>query len=129
MRIDFDRPSTWLKYRSGLCDGCRANCCRLPVEVDLEDLIRLELVPRPESPPSLKKIARRLSSEGWVQNFRGRTALFILQQTYDGDCIFLSKDRKCTVYEKRPRVCRSFPEIGPRPGYCPSERIGKNLRK
>lgn len=27
----------------------------------------------------------------------------------NGDCVFLDKDRKCTVYEDRPRQCRTWP--------------------
>jgi uncharacterized protein len=41
-------------------------------------------------------------------------------QRHGRDCIYLGADRRCTVYEKRPEVCRQFPRIGPRPGWCPA---------
>ncbi|MBX9765905.1 MAG: YkgJ family cysteine cluster protein, partial [Bdellovibrionales bacterium] len=43
-----------------------------------------------------------------------------------GDCYFLeAKTRRCTVYEKRPQVCRFFPErMGPKLGFCPQISLG-----
>ena len=42
--VDVDRLDTWTRYRAGLCDTCAANCCTMPLEVQLPDLVRLELV-------------------------------------------------------------------------------------
>ena len=121
--MDPDRPSTWLKYRPGLCEGCWAGCCSLPVEVSAGDLLRMGLIGEDEVRGSLKKVARRLERQGVVKSFRSATGLFTLEQKPHGDCVFLGSDRLCTIYEKRPDVCRQFPSIGPRPGYCP--RRGK----
>ncbi len=121
-RVDPDRPSTWKKYRSGLCDGCWAACCTLPVEVSKDDLVRLEVATIDEVQGSLKKLARRLTSQKIVRSFRATTGLFILEHSPAGECVFLGKDRLCTVYDKRPDVCRRFPEIGPRPGWCPARK-------
>ncbi len=121
--IQIDRPSTWAKYRKGLCEGCWGGCCTLPVETSAFDLIRLGLLTEDEAAGSLKKAARRLIREGYVRSYHPRTQLFVLEQRNGRDCIFLGpKDRLCTVYEKRPEVCRKFPTIGPRPGYCPALR-------
>ena len=118
--VDVGRPSTWVQYRAGLCDGCWGGCCTLPVEVSVNDLMRLGLVTEDEAAESLKKVARRLLKEGIIQAFQARTQLFVLQQRYGRDCLYLDeKTRLCTVYERRPEVCRKFPKIGPRPGYCP----------
>ncbi len=121
MRIDPDRPSTWKLYREGLCQDCRASCCMLPVEIKIEDLIRLELVTDDEAAGSHKKIAKRLIRDGVVKSYRTSSGLFMLEQNEGRDCYFLDKKtRRCTVYEKRPGVCREFPKtIGPRPGFCP----------
>ncbi|MGZ3686732.1 MAG: YkgJ family cysteine cluster protein [Bdellovibrionota bacterium] len=122
-RGDAQRPSTWTKYRKGLCDGCWAGCCTLPVEVSAVDLMRLELITEDEAAESLKKVAKRLLKEGIIQAFSAKSQLFVLEQRHGRDCIFLgAKDRLCTVYEKRPEVCRRFPTIGPRPGWCPSAK-------
>lgn len=118
---DPDLPSTWTRFRPSLCDGCRAGCCTLPVEVGAADLLRMGLVTPDETTGSLKKVARRLIRDGVVRSFRARTGLFTLEQRDGGDCIFLGKDdRLCRLYDRRPDVCRRFPEIGPRPGFCPA---------
>lgn len=121
---DAQRPSEWIKYRTGMCKGCWGGCCTLPVEASAVDLIRLGLITEDEAAVSLKKVARRLESEGMIQAFVARTQLFVLEQRHGRDCIFLHpKTRLCTVYEKRPEVCRQFPKIGPRPGFCPQTKI------
>jgi Fe-S-cluster containining protein len=121
---DPQRPSTWVKYAKGMCQGCWGGCCTLPVEVSVNDLIRLGLATEDEAAASLKKLARRLQSEGVIQAFVQRSQIFVLEQRAGRDCIFLGeKDRLCTVYEKRPNVCRQFPKIGPKPGFCPQMTI------
>ncbi len=119
--VHIDRPSTWIRYRKGLCEGCWAGCCTLPVEVSPFDLMRLELITEDEAAGSLKKAAKRLMREGLVRDFNPRSQLFILEQRYGRDCIFLDDQRMCSVYDKRPEVCRKFPRIGPRPGWCPAK--------
>lgn len=121
-----DRLSNWRRFDSpAMCNGCWAACCTLPVEASAQDLVRLGLLGEDETIGSLKKAARRLMSEGHVKSFRAKSGLFTLsQRADDGSCLFLGKeDRRCTVYERRPDVCRRFPEIGPRPGHCPAHKV------
>ena len=121
--IDVGRPSTWIPYRSGLCEGCWSGCCTLPVEVSVMDLVRLGVATEDEAAAGLKKLARRLEKDGVVQHFNSRSQIFTLEQRHGRDCIYLHpQTRLCTVYEKRPEVCRKFPKIGPRPGWCPAKR-------
>jgi Fe-S-cluster containining protein len=118
--VDIDRPSTWKFYRQGMCEACWGGCCTLPVEVTLADLVRLGVATEDEALGSVKKLAKRLSREGIISGERPDTGFFILSQKAARDCYFLdSRTRRCTVYERRPDVCRRFPEIGPRPGFCP----------
>jgi Fe-S-cluster containining protein len=92
----------------------------MPVEVKLSDLVRLGLATPDEAQGSIKKLARRLIQSGVLASYRAGTDLFMLSQKANSDCFFLdSNSRLCTVYEKRPEVCRSFPKIGPRPDFCP----------
>lgn len=120
MAVDQDRPSTWVSFRAHYCDTCIATCCMMPVEVKMEDLVRLGLASPDEESP--KKVGRRLQAEGIVRSYRAATGLFLLEQKNGRDCVFLGADRRCSVYEKRPGVCREFPlTMGPRPGYCPSK--------
>ena len=116
---DIDRLDTWQKYRKGLCDTCNAGCCTLPVEVRLDDLIRLGLVDEFERGEPLSRIAKRLQKEGVVGRFHQKSGIFTLSRMSNDDCLFLdTRSRCCTVYDKRPATCRNHPQIGPRPGFC-----------
>ena len=42
--VDVDRIETWTRYRAGMCDTCQANCCTMPLEVRLPELVRLGIV-------------------------------------------------------------------------------------
>lgn len=121
MKPNKDRPSTWIKYKKGMCTGCYGGCCTMPVEVHGSDLIRLGLISQDElAEESLKKISKRLIKKGIIKSFRQGTDLFMLTQKANDDCVFLSSQtRLCTVYDKRPDVCRKFPDVGPRPQFCP----------
>jgi Fe-S-cluster containining protein len=119
--VDVDRPDTWTRYRQGLCDKCAANCCTMPVEVKLPDLVRLQLVdPFEAEHEAPKQIAKRLGKAGLVEHFNFKYGIFTLARRASGDCHFLDAiTRRCTVYDKRPNTCRKHPQVGPRPGYCP----------
>ncbi len=119
--VDVDRPATWTKYRNGLCDDCAANCCTMPVEVKLPDLVRLGLVDDFEATHEpAKQIAKRLTKAGLVEHFNFKNSIFTLARRASGDCHYLDAvTRRCTVYEKRPNTCRLHPQVGPRPGHCP----------
>ena len=123
MKIDKDRPSTWKKYDEKNCLNCKGNCCAMPVEVRVSDLIRLEVTTLDEADNSVKKLAKRLKKEGIITSYREGTEFFMLTQKPNSDCYFLdSRTRLCTVYNKRPDTCREFPsQIGTRVGYCPVE--------
>ena len=126
MKPDKDRPRTWIKFRDGLCENCFGGCCTMPVEIKSEDLVRLELCGQEEIEQSPKKVAKRLIKEGVLSSYREGTGLFMLTQRPNDDCFFLdSRSRLCTVYQKRPGVCREFPNIGPKPGFCPATKKEK----
>lgn len=96
----------------------------MPLEVRIDDLIRLGLVanidPETASKRDLQRIAKDLQKSGIVKNYRESTGLFLMQDKLNGDCRYLDEDRLCTAYEKRPSVCRQFPEkMGLRLGFCP----------
>ncbi|MBX3021794.1 MAG: YkgJ family cysteine cluster protein [Bdellovibrionales bacterium] len=121
--IDKDRPSSWVPFRASLCRGCNADCCAMLLEVTIGDLVRLGVCSQDEAQGSHKKLFKRLRREKIAMSYREGTGLFMLQSKSNGDCQFLnSTTRLCTVYEKRPDVCRKFPSIGPRPTYCPASR-------
>ncbi|MGE6663247.1 YkgJ family cysteine cluster protein [Pseudomonas sp. NPDC077408] len=116
---DPERLETWARYSNGLCRDCHARCCTLPVEVRIDDLIRLEMVDVFERDEPLKGIAKRLSKEGLVEHFNQKHGIFTLTRLANGDGLYLDrKTRLCTVYAKRSDTCRNHPHVGPRPGYC-----------
>jgi Fe-S-cluster containining protein len=119
--VQIQKPETWLKFHKGMCDDCWSGCCTLPVEVSVPDLIRLELITEDEAAASLKKVAKKLSKQKVIQAFQAKSQLFVLAQKGGRDCLYLDHNRRCTVYEKRPAVCRAFPKIGPKPGFCPKQ--------
>ena len=126
-KVDKDRPSTWKKYEAHLCQTCRANCCRMPVEVKASDLIRLEVITEDEIEQSIKKAAKKLKKNGVISSYRDGTDLFMISQQSNEDCYFLnSKTRQCTVYDKRPETCRLFPtHVGIKLNTCPYEKVQK----
>lgn len=110
----------WKKFNTGDCNGCWAGCCRLPLEASANDLIRLGIAEEAELSLSFKDVAKKLIKKGLVQKFFSKTQIFLIAQKKNKDCIFLDTEtRRCTVYKIRPEVCRKFPKIGPRPGFCP----------
>jgi Fe-S-cluster containining protein len=119
--VDVDNCDTWTRYKSGLCNTCAANCCTMPVEVKLADLVRLELVdPFEAEHEEPKQIAKRLQKAGLIERFNYKNNIFILPRRANGDCAHLdATTRRCTVYDKRPNTCRLHPQVGPKPGYCP----------
>jgi Fe-S-cluster containining protein len=108
----------WTPYKKGLCESCIGTCCYMPVEVMIEDLIRLEileefhleLLPKDQIKEALKNPA--------LKRYTPSTLKFTLNRKPNGACFYLSKDGKCTVYEKRPNTCRNHPRIGPKPNFC-----------
>lgn len=121
MPVNKDNPNTWVKYKEKDCAQCIGTCCTMPVEVRAEDLINLQVMTIDDLSESKRKLVKRLKKEGVIQSYRESTELFMLTQKANGDCYFLdTKTRLCTVYERRPLVCRRFPQLaGNKLGYCP----------
>lgn len=93
------------------------------LEVKAQDLVRLGLCSEDEVLSSPKKVLKNLQKNKIATSYRAHSELFTLQSKSNGDCQFLnSTTRLCTVYEKRPEMCRRFPSVGgPRPGFCPAK--------
>lgn len=113
-------PANWTKFQEGLCASCIGSCCRIPVEVRFEDLIRLGIVSEDaKENDGERAVAKQLKKDGVIKSYREASGLFMLQDKSDGSCRYL-ENNACTCYERRPDVCRNFPErIGNKLGYCP----------
>jgi uncharacterized protein len=79
-----------------LCSHCEAVCCRLTVVLMPDDRVPRWFVAEDEhGPDTMAKAA-----DGW--------------------CVALDRDSmRCTIYERRPQICRSFSMGG---AYCRDER-------
>jgi uncharacterized protein len=63
--VDVDRTDTWTRYKTGMCDTCAANCCTMPLEVKMADLVLLNLVDAFEAEnEEPKQIAKRPEQGG-----------------------------------------------------------------
>ncbi len=121
--VNIEDLRTWRKYKQGMCDDCVANCCRMPVEAKLSDLIRMGVVDAFEAEEQPKKIAKRLKKEGLIEHFNGKREVFTLARRANSDCMYLHPTtRRCTIYNVRPDICREHPQVGPRPGFCAYEK-------
>lgn len=120
--VDILRPKTWLRYKPSMCRGCQAGCCTLPVNVTSEELFHMGFIEAHQVNGPLKRIAQRLKRMGIIRSYQDRTRLFRLEQVNGHDCVFLDEDRRCTIYERRPSICRDFPFNSARPGFCPSKK-------
>ncbi len=119
--VNIDNPATWTRYRAGLCATCAANCCTMPLEVQLSDLVRLGLVDAFEAEhEEPRHIAKRLQKARLIDHFNHKNVVFTMARRASGDCHFLdAATRRCTVYEVRPDTCRLHPQKkSPRPGWC-----------
>ena len=95
----------------------------MPVEVTIDDLLHLGLTFEEEI-DNPRAVAKRLIKDGVVKTYRHASAIFILATNNRDDCYSLDQStRKCSVYDRRPNVCRDFPlKRSSRIGYCPKIR-------
>ena len=117
---DIDNPGTWRKYKPGMCDTCQSGCCTMILEVSAKDLILLDMTDEWEVENCLKDLVKRLKKDKIIKRYNPKSGAFVMEQTKADECIFLDEEYQCSVYEKRPNVCRSHPErLSERVGYCP----------
>lgn len=118
--VDVNDVSTWTRYKKGLCDSCVANCCTMPVEVTMNDLIRMQVVDPFDAEEPIKNIAKSLKKQGIIEHFNFKNELFTLVRFANHDCLYLDPhSRRCRIYHQRPETCRNHPQVGPRPNFCP----------
>ncbi len=129
-QVDVNDISTWTKHKQRLCSECRANCCTMPVEVKITDLVRMGAITAFEAEEPIKKLAKKLKKEGVIEHFNFKNQIFTLVRFANDDCLYLDHlSRRCIIYEKRPDTCRNHPIIGPRPGFCPYEKKTHRLKR
>ncbi len=93
------------------CDNCQEKCCPPRVVISLFDLVRF----------TDYGLQERIAGQ-----FKGFVELFLSDDGKDvdltrphmfpidpdaKDCVFLDEDQNCSIYEKRPLICRSYPVV------------------
>jgi Fe-S-cluster containining protein/uncharacterized coiled-coil protein SlyX len=91
------------------CDKCERKCCPPRVVISLYDVARF----------MDKGLGEHIAGtfEGFVKLFLSDDGKDVeLSRPYmavtdseAGDCVFLDEDRKCSIYEDRPLICRAYP--------------------
>ncbi len=85
------------------CKGC-GNCC-----AGGEGYIWLTREEQTEISEALKIPLEKFLKK-YTKNINGRISLIEFQNSKnDYWCIFLDKNRKCKIYEHRPKQCRTYP--------------------
>jgi Fe-S-cluster containining protein len=93
------------------CSKCPGYCCSYPrIEVKDADLARLARHFGLETAQAEKRFTRWYEPGGRILKHRK-------DEIYGSICRFFdTTERRCTVYEARPKVCRSYPN-GSKCGY------------
>ncbi len=108
----------WVRYKKELCANCEASCCYLPVEVDAEDLVKMEFYDPFFLELTDKEQIKEASHHPDILRYNSKTHKYTLKQRSNGACLYLDQNKKCIIYPKRPKTCANHPIIGPRAGYC-----------
>lgn len=91
------------------CDNCEEKCCPPRVVISLFDVARFI------DDGLIERVAGKF--EGFIDLFLSddgsdvdltRPHMFPIDREAK-DCVFLDEDRKCSIYEYRPLICRSYP--------------------
>jgi Fe-S-cluster containining protein len=86
------------------CKDCGGSCCKLFVfsgpRLTEDEWESLE-----------KDIESKCSSPAEFEKFRNLKALPVSGGQIPYACAFLSPEGLCTIYDKRPRVCRAYPVV------------------
>jgi len=110
--------SRWTHYKKGMCDTCEGLCCYMPVEVAVNDLIRLGILADFHLEMSHKEQMKDALKHPGVSRYTASTEKYTLAQKPDSSCFFLDSSKRCRLYDQRPDTCRNHPKIGPRPNFC-----------
>jgi Fe-S-cluster containining protein len=89
------------------CQICKANCCKnYDVFIDHEDLLISD------NSDFIKKVEYK-KSFGYVPKFKlwedGKKKWWVLALKNPGKVCHFLKDDRCSIYEQRPLICRTYP--------------------
>lgn len=81
------------------CDGCTGVCCKSPVH-------KFAVILQPEEQDNYEHVW--LDEDGNSIKAGGTAPFNPVIPYKDGKCIYLGSDNRCTIYERRPTLCREF---------------------
>lgn len=90
-------------YHEGLhfeCTGCGGCCTGFPgfVWVTEDEIIKMA---------AKKGLSEKEFTRKYLRDAGGRLSLREMPKTYD--CVFLEDKKRCSIYDVRPKQCRTFP--------------------
>ena len=90
-------------YKDGLrfnCTGCGKCCTGAPgyVWLEEEDIARLSKRLNLSRDAFLKRYTRQVGNR-----------ISLIEDPHNYDCVFLKDQKICTLYEDRPKQCKTFP--------------------
>ncbi|MFC1712682.1 YkgJ family cysteine cluster protein [Candidatus Poribacteria bacterium] len=93
------------------CSNCQEKCCPPRVVISLFDLVRFTSYGLQEHIAGQFKgfVELFLSDDGKDVDLT-RPHMFPTDPDAK-DCVFLDEDRNCSIYQKRPLICRSYPVV------------------
>ncbi|MBF0206562.1 MAG: YkgJ family cysteine cluster protein [Oligoflexia bacterium] len=124
-KFDVNDFKTWTCYQKKLCTNCLAGCCSLALEVSAADLYLLQPITDrffEEDDFYRKEIILKLKKVGIIEKYNFKANLFTLARKASGECVYLNLQKRCSVYDRRPRTCQAFPLIPYFQGHCPYQR-------
>lgn len=77
-----------------LCASCGAECCDVSTPFSKDDLARIK--------KKSKKLLRG------VKVVPGKADSFSLHRRGNTQCVFLDANKRCTIYDIRPQICKDF---------------------
>lgn len=107
-----DKAKTKSPRKTYDCAKCPGYCCSYQlIEINKRDIARLGRHFELEYEQAEERFTKYDASQ------KARVLRHHKDKVFDTICMFFDqKDRRCTVYEARPGVCRDYP-IAPRCGY------------
>jgi Fe-S-cluster containining protein len=81
------------------CKQC-GTCCRFEIPVTILDLERII---------EYLQVDYKTAFQDFLQKEKsGKTGIFKLSKKQEGECIFLNKEKKCSIHEVKPNICRFY---------------------
>lgn len=87
-------------------------CCSLQVELDIKEYEHFKKLGFKEFMTTRTEmfIKKNIKYKGKEKYFDSmyKDNFAILNKNLNGQCVFLDKKKECSIYEKRPKICKEY---------------------